>query len=456
MREDLRAHLRAHRRAPGKDIHEPARHHRPRPERRGGDHPAGDLAARAVALRRDRGRRQPRPAQHQRRQGGRPPVVVGVDGRHHGRAVVPRADQRGPGLGQAARVAGAARDQLPARRPRRGLPADAARQGWPAVLPEPAQGPRHRRLLHRLGGHRRHRRAVGRDLAPLRPLPVRRRAARGPVHQPARRRRARRGRHLGGRRRPAGRPPRGAALGRRPQPPVPGPGGPGHPDRAAAGHVRGGRLAGRDAEVGPADLRALRPARRLRAASPARGDAQRGVPADAPRRLLRGRDEDHGRERYAAAAGAARRGALGPARRRRPRPGRPRPRAARRHLPRRRRPAAERGVRLHRQGSRAADRGTPQQPLRAADRGADAGARRRLRDLARRAVGGVSDRAAPPTTCAVLAAPRCVVRRSPRRPRSASPPRWGTRTASRPRPRPRSAGCSRTSSTTLPRRRPGW
>ena len=47
--------------------------------------------------------------------------------------------------------------------------------------------------------------AIWGALAPLRALPVRRRAARPAVRQPARRRRARRGRDLGGRRRPAGR-----------------------------------------------------------------------------------------------------------------------------------------------------------------------------------------------------------------------------------------------------------
>ena len=42
-----------------------------------------------------------------------------------------------PGVGQAARLAGAARDQLPARRPGRAYLTDAAREGRPAVLPVP-------------------------------------------------------------------------------------------------------------------------------------------------------------------------------------------------------------------------------------------------------------------------------------------------------------------------------
>ena len=50
------------------------------------------------------------------------------------RALVLRAARRGPGVGQAARLAGAARDQLPARPPRAPLPRDAARVRRPAEL----------------------------------------------------------------------------------------------------------------------------------------------------------------------------------------------------------------------------------------------------------------------------------------------------------------------------------
>ena len=216
----------------------------PRPALRRG-RAARYRAAGAVALGGDRRRRQRRPAQQLGGQGRRSPGVERLDGRHHDRALVRRAHAAGPGLGQAARLPGAARRQLPARRPRRGLPADAAGQGRAAVLPVPAEGPGHGRLLHRLGRHRRDGGAVGGGRAPVHRLPVPRLARRGPVHQPAGRRRARRGRDLGGGRRPGRRPAGGTAVGGGPEPAVAGPGRARHPDRAAAGHVRGGRLAGR-------------------------------------------------------------------------------------------------------------------------------------------------------------------------------------------------------------------
>jgi pyruvate dehydrogenase E1 component len=62
--------------------------------------------------------------------------------------------------------------------------------------------------------------------------------------------------------------------------------------------------------------------------------------------------------------------------RRRPRPRWPRPGAAGRHVPPRRGAPPHGRVRLHRQGSRAADRGPPEQPLGAADRRADGGSGR--------------------------------------------------------------------------------
>ncbi len=51
--------------------------------------------------------------------------------------------------------------------------------------PEPAQGPRHRRLLDGIGRHRRDGRAVGRDVPPLRALAVPGRPRVGALHQPA-------------------------------------------------------------------------------------------------------------------------------------------------------------------------------------------------------------------------------------------------------------------------------
>ena len=102
-----------------------------------------------------------------------------------------------PGLGQAARVPGAARDQLPARPARRVLPDDAAAVRRPAVLPEPDQGPRPGGLLDRLGRHRGDGTALGSARAPLRRRSFRRGRRRAPVLA-ARRRRTRRGRRLGG------------------------------------------------------------------------------------------------------------------------------------------------------------------------------------------------------------------------------------------------------------------
>ncbi len=59
--------------------------------------------------------RQQGAAEPVRAQGGRPPGVVGFDGVADDLALLPAPAPRGPGLGQAARVPGAPRDQLPAR-----------------------------------------------------------------------------------------------------------------------------------------------------------------------------------------------------------------------------------------------------------------------------------------------------------------------------------------------------
>ena len=74
----------------------------------------------------------------------------------------------GPGVGQAARLAGAARDQLPARRAARGLPDHAARVRRAAELPEPREGPGPGRLLDRLGRDRGDRADLGCAGPPLR------------------------------------------------------------------------------------------------------------------------------------------------------------------------------------------------------------------------------------------------------------------------------------------------
>ena len=134
---------------------------------------------------------------------------------------------------QAARLAGAARHQLPARAPRPALPHDAAPVRRAAVLPLAHEGPGPRRLLHRLGRPRRHGADLGRARPPLRRRPLRR-AGRRPPDRADRRRRARRGRVLGGDRRPDGAPPRRGHVGRRPQPPVARPRRARHRRRAAA------------------------------------------------------------------------------------------------------------------------------------------------------------------------------------------------------------------------------
>ena len=83
---------------------------RPRRPRRG-------PAPRAVAGHRHRPPRQPRAAEPERDQGRRPPGLERVDGLAHDRAVVRAPRGARPRVGQAARLAGPARDQLPARSP---------------------------------------------------------------------------------------------------------------------------------------------------------------------------------------------------------------------------------------------------------------------------------------------------------------------------------------------------
>ena len=271
-----------------------------------------------------------------------------------------------------------------------------------------------------------------------------RRTARRAIHQPARRRRAGRGRHLGGRRRPVGRPAGRAAVGGRPEPAVPGPGGAGHPDRTPAGHVRLGRLAGDHPQVGPADQRTVRP--RRAAASCAAGSSRCPTRSTSgccgpTRRTWRRRLVGDTGSRAAAGAGAEPSGRR-PCRRG-PRSRRPRPRAADRHLPRRRHPPPHRRFRLHHQGPRAADRGPPEQPLRPAHRGPDAGPRRSA------PASSCDDpwQPFPPGSaehdlCATPARSSCGGCPPPPDPAGHDPRCAGaTPTASRSPPRPRSAGC---------------
>ena len=126
---------------------------------------------------------------------------------------------RGSGFGQAARLAGAARDRVSARPAGRRVPDDAAPVRRLAELSEPAQGSGAGRLLDRVGRDRRDGADLERDRPPLRGRPLRR-SARRPAGRAARRRRARRGRDLGGARRPGRPAPRRGAVDRRPQPPV--------------------------------------------------------------------------------------------------------------------------------------------------------------------------------------------------------------------------------------------
>ena len=140
----------------------------------------------------------------QRHQGRRPPGLERVDGLAHDRAVVRAPRGARPRVGQAARLAGPARDQLPARAAGPRLPAAPARVRGPSVLSEPHQGPRPGRLLDRQRRHRSDGDDLGRAGAPLRRRALRRAARRAP-DRAAGRRRARRGRRVGGDRRPDGR-----------------------------------------------------------------------------------------------------------------------------------------------------------------------------------------------------------------------------------------------------------
>ena len=341
--------------------------------------------------------------------------------------------------------------------------ADPARQGRPAVLPQPAQGPRHRRLLDRLGRDRRHRRAVGGDGAPLRALAVPRR----------RRRRA-------GSSACSGTPSSTRARSGRPWPTRRSPGWasccgwststgsrwtgwcPTSRSPTAAGDVRGRRMAGRHAQVGPAHLRAVRPGPAASCSGAAGGDAQRGVPADAAGRLRRGRRADRDRRRRATGGRCAARPRDRHARRRAggrgPRPRRPRPRAARRHLHHGRRPTAPRWcspTRSRAAGCRPratrtttppcspATRWTPWRPPPGWSAARPVAAVRRRTALPG---GSVQERGA-----ALRREP--VTPTTPLRRAHLARPR---RTASRSRPRPPSAGCWPTFRATPRRRRRAW
>ena len=311
--------------------------------------------------------RQQGPSDPVRGQGGRPSGLVGLDRLDHDGAVLRLPPRPGPGVGQAPRVAGPARDRVPAGQARSVLSDHATRVRRPAELPEPAQGSGPGRLLHRLGRDRRHRPDLERARPPLRGRPLRG-SARRPPGVAAGRRRARRGRLLGGSGRPGGVGPGRGPVDRRPQPAVPGPSGARHRGRTAGRHVRGRRLARDHGQVRPAADRAVRPRRRRGSAPADRRDEQRGVSADAAR--------VPGRAARAPAGRARRRGLEAPDRRRRgpaadasgARPGRSRPGDGARCAGRGRlrdRPSVG-DLRLHDQGLAPAHRGPSGQPLGAA------------------------------------------------------------------------------------------
>ena len=140
---------------------------------------------------------EPRAAKGRRAQGRRPPGFVGLDGLAHDRALLLRSACGGPRIGQAARLARAARGRIPARTPGAPLPDDAARLRRPSVVPQPHEGPLPGRLLDRLGRARLGGAPVWRAREPLRRDALRARHRRA-LHLGARRRRARRGKRLGG------------------------------------------------------------------------------------------------------------------------------------------------------------------------------------------------------------------------------------------------------------------
>ena len=114
-----------------------------------------DRASGAVARDEHHPPRQPRTGGSVGRQGRRSPGLVGVDRHDHDGALLRRPARRGPGLGEAARSAGAPGDQLPARSARPRVPDRAAELRRAAELPQQDQGSRPGRLLDRVGRDRR-------------------------------------------------------------------------------------------------------------------------------------------------------------------------------------------------------------------------------------------------------------------------------------------------------------
>ena len=108
----------------------------------------------AVGL--DGAQRQPPAGEIRRRRQGRGASgVLCLDGFDHDGAVFSHAAARGPGRGEAARLAGVPRDPISRRQSDAGKAAEFPRARRRAVLSEPDQRHRRCRLLHRLGGPRR-------------------------------------------------------------------------------------------------------------------------------------------------------------------------------------------------------------------------------------------------------------------------------------------------------------
>ena len=129
--------------------------------------------------------------------------------------------------------------------------------------------------------------------------------------------------------------------------------------------------------------------------------------------------------------------------RRHPQPRRPRPRLAARGVRRHRRHPPDRDLRLHRQGLRPGHRGPPAEPLLAAHRRAD-GASWPSRSARRpNSRGPASRRPRPPRRCAATPPIACAASPSRRTPCPSCPPTSAAPRAGTPPPRPRSgAPCS--------------
>ena len=416
---------------------------RPRSGARGA---RGSPGPRALVGDCDRASRQPGAGDAFGREGRRSSGVLGVGRVDHDRALVRASARARPSVGEAARLAGPARDRVSARSAGPQIPDDVASVRWAAELPEPAEGSGARRLLHRLGRDRRDRADLERGRAPLRGGPLRGAAGR-PPGRAAGRRRARRGRDLGGAGRPGRAAPRRGAVDRRPQPPVARPDRPGHrrgPDR---GDVRGGRMADDHRQVRALAARAVRARGRRGAAPPDRRDAQRGIPAAAAGDGGRAARATSGhRRRQTGPRPADRRARRRGAAARDPRSRRSRPRRSARGV----RPGGRRDrsavgdLRVHDQGVAAGDAGPSGESLGAALERTDGGARPRDRRRPVRSVGALSRG---------LARGRALLRggdaagpgsRRARTPRRRPPPTSGGPTPARPRPSRRSGGSSST------------